>query len=193
MHDDDLARFERLYRSHVEAVYAYALVRADPELAEDAVEETFLVAWRRITSVPDEARPWLCGVARRVMANQRRARRRRGALGERLVAWRAVPASGGDPAEEVTDRAAAMSAFNGLPVRDRELLCLTAWCELSADDAASVVGCSKPTLLMRVHRARRRFDSALALADERVGRPVIPVPIPVANDPRRSLCHEPGF
>lgn len=191
--DDDLARFEHMYRLHVDAVYAYAVARADPELAEEAVEETFLVAWRRIGSVPDEARPWLCGVARRVVANQRRARRRRGALGDRLVAWRSAEGGAGDPADEVTERAAAVSAFSGLAARDRELLCLTAWCELSADETARVVGCSKPTLLMRLHRARQRFESALALADERARPSAIPVPIPLPNDPRRSLCHDPGI
>jgi len=191
--DDDLARFEHLYRSHIDAIYAYAVVRTGAELAQEAVEETFLIAWRRIGSVPDEARPWLCGVARRVMANQRRARGRRGALTERLVAWRAVDARGGDPADVVTERDAAVSAFSRLALPDRELLCLTAWCELSADAAADVVGCSKPALLMRLHRARRRFESGLALADGRLRTSGSPVPIPVPEGPpypRRSFCHD---
>lgn len=32
------------------------------------VAETFLVAWRRLDELPDEAKPWLLGVARRVLA-----------------------------------------------------------------------------------------------------------------------------
>lgn len=44
-----------------------------PKDAADAVAETFLVAWRRLPEVPsgEEARPWLYGVARRTLANQR--------------------------------------------------------------------------------------------------------------------------
>lgn len=167
--EDSLARFEQLYRAHVDAVFAYARVRTDPELAEEAVEETFLVAWRRLKELPDQPRPWLCGVARRVMANQRRARQRRGALGERMVAWGAAGQPGADPAEQVTDRHATIAAFSRLAARDRELLCLTAWCELSADEAARVLRCSKPTLVMRLHRARRRFESALSAEDEHCG------------------------
>jgi RNA polymerase sigma-70 factor (ECF subfamily) len=163
--EDNLARFEQLYREHVGALFAYALVRTPPELAEEAVEETFLVAWRRMSDLPDEPRPWLCGVARRVMANQRRARDRRGALDQRIIAWRAMALDGDDPAEQVTERSTAIAALGRLSERDRELLCLTAWCELTAEESARVLGCSKATLLMRLHRARRRFESALSTED----------------------------
>jgi RNA polymerase sigma-70 factor (ECF subfamily) len=164
--EDNLARFEQLYRAHVDAVFAYALVRTAPELAEEAVEETFLVAWRRLSELPDEPRAWLCGVARRVMANQRRARERRGALDQRIIAWRALGLDGDDPADQVTERRAAIAALGRLSERDRELLCLIAWCELSPEESARVLGCSKATLHMRLHRARRRFESALSVEDD---------------------------
>jgi hypothetical protein len=52
----------------------------------DVIAETFLTAWRRIDHNPagEAALPWLYGVARRVLANQRRGEQRRTALGERL-------------------------------------------------------------------------------------------------------------
>src|SRR6476469_3060928 len=77
------ARFER---THV-ALLGYAVRRvADPADAADIVAETFLVAWRRLDDVPAgaEARPWLFGVARRVLANHYRGERRRHALADRL-------------------------------------------------------------------------------------------------------------
>jgi RNA polymerase sigma-70 factor (ECF subfamily) len=169
--EDNLARFDQLYRAHVDALFAYALVRTGPELAEEAVEETFLVAWRRLSELPAEPRAWLCGVARRVMANQRRARDRRGALDERIVAWRALALDGDDPADQVVERGAAIAALGRLSERDRELLCLSVWCELPPEQAARVLGCSKPTLVMRLHRARRRFESALGQEDEDAGPP----------------------
>jgi DNA-directed RNA polymerase specialized sigma24 family protein len=66
-------RFEELFREHYRAVRGYALRRAPGDLAQDVVSETFLAAWRRLDDVPDDALPWLYGVARRVPANQRRS------------------------------------------------------------------------------------------------------------------------
>src|SRR5262249_27147731 len=82
-------RLTRLYADHGRDVLAYALRRsASPEDAADAVAETFLVAWRRLADLPvgDEAPLWLYGVARRVLANQRRGERRRVRLAEQLRA-----------------------------------------------------------------------------------------------------------
>lgn len=61
-------RFEALYRAHYRAVRAYLLRRIDPETAQDALAETFLVAWRRLDEVPPHTRAWLYGVARRILA-----------------------------------------------------------------------------------------------------------------------------
>lgn len=77
-------RLEALFRDHGRDVLAYALRRADPATAEDVVAEVFAVAWRRVERVPeDEPVLWLFAVARRVLANERRAARRRGALRDR--------------------------------------------------------------------------------------------------------------
>jgi RNA polymerase sigma-70 factor, ECF subfamily len=54
-------KFEGLFRENYAAVRAYALRRASPELAQDVVAETFLVAWRRLDDVPGDALPWLYG------------------------------------------------------------------------------------------------------------------------------------
>ena len=80
-------RFERLYDQASLQVLGYALRRAStPEDAADAVSDTFMIAWRRLDEVPDgdEARLWLYGVARRVLANQRRGLQRRERLEARL-------------------------------------------------------------------------------------------------------------
>jgi RNA polymerase sigma-70 factor (ECF subfamily) len=66
-------RFEGLFRDNYAAVRGYALRRAPRDMAQDVVAETFLVAWRRLDDVPADALPWLYGVARRVLANQRRS------------------------------------------------------------------------------------------------------------------------
>src|ERR1700759_687699 len=85
-HEVAQARFNRLYREQGRAILAYALRRgAAPEDAADVVPGTFLVAWRRFGEVPidDGALLWLYTVAGNVIANQRRAERRRTRLGAR--------------------------------------------------------------------------------------------------------------
>jgi RNA polymerase sigma-70 factor, ECF subfamily len=159
--------FESLYREHVDGVLAYALSRTTREAAIEVVESTFLVAWQRFAEIPESTRPWLIGVARRVLADQRRATGRREALGVRINATRAGDLFGVDPAEEVTDRASALDALGRLGDPDRELLCLIGWDGLTLDEAAQVLGCSRAALKVRLHRARRRFENALADEDAR--------------------------
>jgi len=155
--DERRARFERLFRDTYEVVLGYALRRAGPDLAQDVVAETFTIAWRRLDDVPRDPVPWLLGVARRVLANQRRGERRRDALVERLSAPMPEP----EPARD-TRGSPALQALALLPEHDRELLLLLAWEGLDAAAAAEVLGCSRPSLAVRLHRARRRFAAALA-------------------------------
>src|ERR1041384_2011083 len=67
---DDRDRVERLYREDLRAVLRFAATRTDAARATDAAAEPFLVAWRRLDAGPAEPRPWLFGVARRVIAVQ---------------------------------------------------------------------------------------------------------------------------
>src|SRR5665213_362236 len=84
----DTERFERLYGQTYAAVVGYVLRRAiDPADAADVVAETYLTLWRRLGELPQraDARLWLYGVARRVLANRRRSADRSTALWVRLT------------------------------------------------------------------------------------------------------------
>lgn len=154
------ARLSRLYRDHGREITGYALRRAaSPEDAADIVAETFLVAWRRLDDVPvgEEARLWLYGTARRVLANQRRGERRRTRLGERLrEALRQSPTIYSTP-----HRADVIHALSGLSDGDRELLLLVGWEELTPTQAARVLKISPLAVRSRLHRARRRLRALL--------------------------------
>lgn len=146
---------------------AYSVRRVvDPADAADVVAETYLVAWRRLDDVPggDEARPWLFGVARRVLANCHRGERRRVALGDRLrdhIFEEVVPAL------ELVEEAPVVLAMRQLPDDDQELLRLVAWKELARDEIAVAMGLSRATVRVRLHRARRRLERLMAeLPDE---------------------------
>ena len=72
---DRAERFEQMFDSHAARVYAYAARRSSPDVANEVVGETFLVAWRRLDDVPPDPLPWLLNVARKVLANVRRKSR----------------------------------------------------------------------------------------------------------------------
>ena len=152
-------RFRRLYSANFESLLAYALRRVDqPDDAADVVAETFLVAWRRSRELPPdgEARLWLYGVARRVLANHHRGGARRERLGERLrLRLKATVAV--DPGSEVPDRLTIQAALAQLGELDREVLTLTVWEGLEPRDAAAVLGLNAATVRRRLSRARLRL------------------------------------
>ncbi len=155
-------RFAQLYDEHGHDLLAYALRRTrNYEDAAEVLGETFLVAWRRGEAVPRgaEARLWLFGVARRVLANQRRGRRRASQLTERLKQElaSAQPERLSDP-----NGGEALRALARLTEDDRELLLLVGWEELRPRDAARVLGISPLAARSRLHRARAHLRQVLA-------------------------------
>ena len=162
--EDDARRFEVLFDRCYDRVLAYALARADVEVAKEAAAEVFTVAWRRRAELPPEPLPWLLGAARKVLSTSRRSAERRVALGDRVVHHR-PPVSHGDPADGVVERAAALEALAALRPDDRELLCLLAWDGLTPAEASESLGITTAAFSVRVHRARRRYEDALAAAD----------------------------
>lgn len=153
-------RFERIVAEARLPLLAYARRRVqDPADAADVVAETYLVAWRRLDDVPDgdSARSWLFGVARRVLANHHRGERRRLALADRLRATVVEVL----PAPQVEEPALVVRALQQLSQGDQELLRLVAWEELTHEELALALGVSRPTVRVRLHRARRRLARVL--------------------------------
>lgn len=172
---DRRTRFDEVYDAYSGLILAYAARRTDdPEAALDVVSETFMAAWRRVDEIPAgvEARPWLYGVARRVLANHRRGVARRVKLDQRLAAeLRARPLEGVEsawPGDGELIRA-ALSAMNE---SDRDLLMMLAWDGLSRSEIAEVLGTSTANVRLRIHRARKRLEHELeTLGLKRSDRP----------------------
>ena len=154
---------EALYTAHADRVLAYLLHRTDRETAQDILSETFVLAWRKSGSVPDDALPWLLASARRLLANRVRSDQRHRALTERLavMADRTGTAEIGDA---IGTRAEVAAALSALSEQDREVLVLSAWYGLTAKQAAAVAGCTAAAFAVRLHRARKRFRAALPRA-----------------------------
>ena len=155
-------RFEAAYRELYAPICGYALRRVrEPEDAAEVIAETFATLWRRFDRCPegDELRPWLFGVARRVIANQHRGERRRSALSDRLV--ENFHQSGLEAVGAPHDRSALAGAFASLSESDRELLSLIAWEGLTREELAVALGASRATVRLRLHRASKRLRAAL--------------------------------
>ncbi len=146
--------FRGLFAQHYGAVYAYCARRLGRDDAADAASDVFTVAWRRIRRVPGEpeARPWLYGVARKVVANHRRTRIRRARLDARMATlgdhtWTDRPGGFDAVLEQVSDD-------------DREVLMLAAWEGLGPRELGRALGCSANAAAVRLHRARTRLSAA---------------------------------
>ncbi|MER6105277.1 RNA polymerase sigma factor [Streptomyces sp. NPDC001832] len=151
---------EALYGAHADRVMGYLVHRTDRETAQEIASETFLLAWRKQKSVPDDALPWLLAAARRLLANRVRSNLRRQALAERIQAvMDCAPAVAFE--DRIADRERVFRVLMLLTETDREVLLLTGWYELTAQQAAKALGCSRAAYTLRLHRARKRFRIAL--------------------------------
>jgi RNA polymerase sigma-70 factor (ECF subfamily) len=149
-----MERFERIYAEHADALRAYVRRRGPEAVVEDVVADTFVVCLRRIDEVPEPPLPWLYGVARKTLANERR-RRERAAAPAADVAYEPEPP--GDPV--------LAAAFAELSDGDREVLRLVAWEGLALREAAVVLGCSAVACRVRFFRAKTRLAALLDAPD----------------------------
>jgi RNA polymerase sigma-70 factor (ECF subfamily) len=158
-------RFERLYRGHFSAVYAYFLRRVDATDVPDLVSDVFTVAWRRIEEVPaaPEDRPWLYGVAHKVRAQHGRGSQRREALLGRL---RLNVGLQPPRVEEQHLDAQVQALLARLKPEDRELVRLVAWERLSHAEVGVVLGCSANAVAIRWHRSLARLRRDLGIVDD---------------------------
>ena len=157
---EDDARHRRIYDDHYRAILAYCLRRVPSADAQEAANEVFTIAWRRIDEVPrdDKQRPWLYGVAYRVLSHQWRAQGRRKKLTTRLASMRPNPSESTD--EQVVmrqDYDLVRKAAAKLKPLDREVLRLVMWEEMSHDQVASMIGSTEPAVKQRFHRAKGRL------------------------------------
>ena len=152
-------RFNSLWDAYAGRVLAYAKRRVDPDVAQEVLADTFVVAWRRVGEVPDDALPWLLVVARNTIANHHRSHRRRAALHNQLALLDSLANTVPGVDVTVTDRAEVLARLASLTDSQREALLLVAWDGLTPAEAARVAGCSVSTFQVRLFRARRRLQS----------------------------------
>jgi len=158
------ARFGVLFDRHATILFRYLVRRVGPDEADTLLGEVFRVAFERRSTFDVEradARPWLYGIATRLLARHRRAEARRIAATARLLSRRAPQE---DPADGVAARIDLVDlwpdvadAVAALPVGERDALILFAWEELGYDEIAAALDIPVGTVRSRLNRARRRM------------------------------------
>jgi RNA polymerase sigma factor (sigma-70 family) len=158
----DHAWFAAFYRSNYSLILTTCERRlSDRKAAEDATAEVFRVAWERAVAGQELSLPWLYGVARNVVGREYRRTRRTPTLFMEAAATGVEGSASSDRALEVR------AALSRLGPAQRELLFMAYWEDLSPTEMAEILGCSVPTLWVRLNRARGALR-------RRLGHPVEP-------------------
>lgn len=158
----DPGQFALLFDRHAATVHRY-LARRVGDSADDLLSETFLIAFRRradYQQVHAEVRPWLLGIATRLIQGHRRSEERRLRA---LARNHTEHSSSGLDIDELSDRVSAAaltgpiaSALAALKPADRDALVLLAWEQLSYEEIAAALDIPVGTVRSRLNRARRR-------------------------------------
>ncbi|HEX3615090.1 MAG TPA: sigma-70 family RNA polymerase sigma factor [Solirubrobacteraceae bacterium] len=160
---DSWERFEVLYRSSRDDLYAYVLtLLRDRAAAEDVTAVAFERAYRRRRTFDrhrGDERGWLFGIARNAALDELRRRRRTATL---VVEPEDLSEHAtGDDTDDVVRRAAVREALASLAPRERELIALKFHAGLSNAELASVLGVSESNAGTLLHRAVQKLRRAV--------------------------------
>ena len=157
------------------ALLNYLERRVGVDDAPDALAEVMTVVWRREADLPEdatEARMWMFGIAKGVVANATRGKVRRAKLADRLRAETAV-AQAAPPADQGHD---VRDAIGRLDPELAEMVRLVHWDGFTLGEVAALEEIPASTVRSRYARAKRELAAALGLpTDDRVAvRPSTP-------------------
>ncbi len=159
--------FEALVDRTAPAVWSLLRrLTADEATAEDAMQETFVAAWRSAPQWRGDgaARSWLLGLARRHAARTWRRRAGEPSQHESLAELALSAGWGSDPevaAARSEDRALLLGAMARLSEGDREVLGRCDLEGLTPTELAAELGEAPGTVRVRRHRARLRLLAVL--------------------------------
>jgi RNA polymerase sigma-70 factor (ECF subfamily) len=146
-------------------VAALTLVTGDADIARDAVDEACARAWereRRNRSI-DSLPAWIRVVALNVARGRFRRRTTEQRARQRLATMAIAPAEHDQPARVDVARALAQ-----LPRRQREVVVMHYFLDLSIDDVAAQLGVTAGTVKTSLHRARTALAAELGDRNEEV-------------------------
>jgi RNA polymerase sigma-70 factor (ECF subfamily) len=202
----DPAAFRTLIRRHDRYLYRVARsVMADDHEAEDVIQQTYLLAFTHISGFRGEAslRTWLTRIALNEAGRRRRRQRSAIALSEvdesrerarsqALLSPLTLP----DPervAARTQIREILEKAIDALPAAFRTALILCDVEEVSAKEAAKVLGIKTETVRTRLYRARRMLRERLGEEFAAALKDVFPFELPRCNALTRRVLDQLGI
>lgn len=144
--------FIAIYKDSYPRIHKFVLRRVnDAELAQELAADVFRIAWQKWDSGSSPETAWLFTVARNLIGNAYRGRDRQAALHSKVVA-----ASLHEAGHQL-DSSPVDEALMALREKDRDILQLAYWDELSMAEISQVLRCSQAAAKVRLHRAREAF------------------------------------
>jgi len=146
------ALYQRYYSSMVALAYS---ILADRDLAEDAAQESFVVACRDLSNLKskDKFGPWLAGICRNIARQMLRAK------GKTILINVEHSSESQDDREQHRD-AICRSVWK-LPASDRELIVLRYYDNMPYEQIAQVLDISVQAVNGRLIRAKRKIAKYL--------------------------------
>ena len=144
---------------------AFSVLRNTAD-AEDAVQETFVRVLRHRDTLDEvrDHRVWLIRIVWNVVLDRKRRMKTRPETDDVAELARILPASGlsaEDRAAAAQHHAHVLSCVEQLPAKERQVLMLSAFEELSSAEIATVLGTSESSIRSRLFRARNLMAGLL--------------------------------
>ncbi len=161
--------FASVFDRHYDTIHRFLWSRVG-DRAEDLAAEVFRIAFQqrdRYDPAFESARPWLFGIANRLIKQHYR-QWARGDHAAARAAHEPTHDHEASPEQRLSDLAPSSpvaSALMRLPARDREPLLLHVWDELRYDEVAHALELPVGTVRSRIHRARQTLRAELAGSD----------------------------
>jgi RNA polymerase sigma-70 factor (ECF subfamily) len=151
--------FAEIHAAFARSVHGILLARLPPADADDAVQETFLLAWRRLETLrePERVGPWLHAIARNVAIDRQRARARRGT--EEPLYEEAARSEDRESDDELRGR--VLAHLQSLPEAYRETLALRLIEGLTGPEIAEATGMTAGSVRVNLHRGMEMLRDLL--------------------------------
>lgn len=167
------AVFKQLYDQNFDFIWrSIRMLGVPPEAADDAAQDVFLVAHRRLADFEGRSAPrtWLFAIALRVVSDYRRSRRRKLRLLDRVMHTQPEPVhTPFDAAVGSERRDVLLRALDALSDEQRAVFVLADIEELSAPEIASALDVKLNTVYSRLRSARKIMSEQLSAAGAGAG------------------------
>lgn len=148
--------FTETFRQHLPKVSCYLAYRVHANDVEDLASKIFEIAWQKRQSCPEgKELPWLYKIAGFVVSNHRR---KVTAISLALFDTDATAPSAEDL---VIADLSIKRAWSALSAKDRSILALAAFEQLTVPEIALALGITPNATSIKLHRARKNFETAL--------------------------------